>query len=519
MPDFALQRRLAIGETLSQEEVEDIFGTDFGYQFKGITYRNPDDGKYVILLANEGAIYEDELGSGDEFVYTGEGVEEKGDQVETPANKALIDAADDPIPIYLFTSKDGVDIYEYRGLAIVENYEYMSDGSRMIFRFHMRKLQVGSWEKYQQNHEGIESTTDKRLTCDRFFGGVQNRVENLRRFLQFVEQESPSEVVVHEWLRESFDAEGESTRSRYLNFLRSLDLITTIRSEYRIEAAGEHYLAEPDDETLFALLDGAVAGFDLILNALASRRRLTDDELRLALNSGPYGHDMDGTGVAVRHREWLQALGYAEREKMGEGAATTKLTESGYKLWEAYEDGLITPIQIDEDAQKPKTAPLLNLAEDPTLESPEESSGEEIISYESNKERQQAATAEHERSVGRLRSAFEEHGFTCKKTRHSDLIAYKNGAPVFVFEVKSMGTGDLWGRVRKAVGQVLEYEYMDVIRREEFSGESVPGLFLSSEPRESMKSYLSHLRTDYGIEVLWWDDGLAGPSFGDIDLT
>lgn len=66
MTDFALQRRLAIGETLSQEEVEDIFGTDFGYQFKGITYRHPNDGKYVILLVNEGAIYDDEFGRGDE---------------------------------------------------------------------------------------------------------------------------------------------------------------------------------------------------------------------------------------------------------------------------------------------------------------------------------------------------------------------------------------------------------------------------------------------------------------------
>lgn len=88
-----------------------------------------------------------------------------------------------------------------------------------------------------------------------------------------------------------------------------------------------------------------------------------------------------------------------------------------------------------------------------------------------------------------------------------------------VFEVKSTGTGDLWGRVRKAVGQVLEYEYMDVIQREEFSGESVPGLFLSSEPPESMKDYLSHLRTEHRIEVLWWDDGVVGPSFEDLDLT
>ncbi|WP_435360419.1 hypothetical protein [Haloarchaeobius sp. DFWS5] len=519
MTDFALQRKLEIGENLSQEEVEDAFGTDFGYQFKGITYRHPDDGKYVILLANEGTIYNDEFGGGDEFVYTGEGVKEKGDQSETAANKALLDARDDPIPIYLFTSKDGVDAYEYRGIATVENHEYVSDGTRMIYRFHMRERGADSWEEYEQGPEAHDDyTTDKRLTCDRFFGGVQNRVENLHEFLQFVDQESRSEADVHQWLRDSFDAEGESTRSRYLNFLQSLGLLDASGSEYRIGAAGEHYLTEPDDETLFALLDGAVAGFDLLLHALASRDALTDEELRLVLNSGPYGHDMDGTGVAVRHREWLQALGYAERENMGTGPKRARLTESGYELWEAYEDGLVTQIQTGEDDSGPTTAPLQDIADDPTPESTGESPGEETISYESNKEHQRAATTEHEQAVGRLRSEFEDRGFTCKKTRHSDLIAYKEGSPVFVFEVKSTGTGDLWARVRKAVGQVLEYEYTDVIQREEFPGDSVPGLFLSSEPPEPMKDYLSHLQSGHGIEVMWWDDGLAGPSFGDLDV-
>ena len=516
MTDFALERRLATGETLSQEEVEDIFGTDFGYQFKGITYRHPDGGKYVILLANEGAIYDDEFGSGDEFVYTGEGVEEKGDQVETQANKALIDAIDDPIPIYLFTSQDGVDVYEYRGLATVEDHEYVSDESRMIYRFHMRELGAESWEEYQG--ESCECTTDKRLTCDRFFGGVQHRVENLRRFLQFVAQTSPSKADAHEWFRESFDAEGKSTRNRYLRFLKSLNLIAMLDGEYRIETTGEYYLAKLDEKILFASLDGAVAGFDLLLDALAVREALTDEELRLVLNNGPYGHDMDGTGVAVRHREWLQALGYADRENTGEGLPRVRLTESGYELWEAYEDGLVTQIQIDEDTEGRKAASLQEIAEDLTPRSSGQSLGEETISYKSNKKSQRAATTEHERAVGRLRSAFEEHGFTCKKTRHSDLIAYKNGNRVYVFEVKSTETGDLWGRIRKAVGQVLEYEYIDVVQREEFSGNSIPGLFLSSEPPDSMKGYLLHLQIEHEIEVLWWEDGIVDPSFRNFNL-
>lgn len=63
-----------------------------------------------------------------------------------------------------------------------------------------------------------------------------------------------------------------------------------------------------------------------------------------------------------------------------------------------------------------------------------------------------------------------------------------------------------------AVGQVVEYRYSDAIRRDEFAGESIQGLFLSSEPSQPMVEYLTHLQTEYGIAVLWWDGGLAGLS-------
>lgn len=390
----------------------------------------------------------------------------------------------------------------------------------MVYRFYMRELGIGSWEAYRDTGgDSVTGSTNKRLTCDRFFGGVSNRIENLHKFLHYVEEESPTEDDATEWLRSEFDADSETTRCRYLNFLKSLTLIASTNGEYRVGSAGERSLAEPDSQTLFALLDGAVAGFDLLLDALASKVSLSDEELRVTLNSGPYGHDMDGTGVAIRHREWLQALGYAERGSERGGPIRTELTESGYELWEAYEDGLITPIEYAEEIGELAASPLQDIADNPVPELTGEVPEEETISFESNKESQRAATTEHEQAVGRLRSVFEERGFTCKKTRHSDLIAYKEEGPVFVFEVKSTSTGDLWGRVRKAVGQVVEYRYSDVIRREEFTGESIPGMFLSSEPSQPMVEYLSHLRAEYGIAVLWWDGGLAGPSLDALDLS
>lgn len=156
MTDFALTRDVSLGETFTQEEVEDLFGTNFGYQFRGITYRHPDEGKYVILLSNEGEIYDDDITSGAEFTYEGEGDPDKGDQEETTANKALIDAISDPIPIYLFTSVEGIDEYEYRGLVEVDDYRYVDNGERMVYRFDMRRLGIPSWKEYLEAEASIE---------------------------------------------------------------------------------------------------------------------------------------------------------------------------------------------------------------------------------------------------------------------------------------------------------------------------------------------------------------------------
>lgn len=149
MTDYALERTLDIGESLTQAEVEDVFNTDFGYQFRGITYRNPNEGKYIILLSNEGEFYNDQVGDGDDFVYEGEGDPTKGDQKLTNANNELRKAATDPIPIYFFQSTEGEDEYEYQGLVEVLGSRYVSDGHRMVFKYKIRRLGVASWKELQ----------------------------------------------------------------------------------------------------------------------------------------------------------------------------------------------------------------------------------------------------------------------------------------------------------------------------------------------------------------------------------
>jgi putative restriction endonuclease len=192
MTDFALDRNLTIGETLSQDEVESVFQTDFGYQFKGITYRNTEQGRYIILMANDGEIYDDKIGSGSGFVYYGEGVEEKGDQQLTTSNRALRDAITEAIPVYFFESEEGVDEYEYQGLVDVTNCRYESDGARMIYKFDVEKLGVETWEKVEQVQSNVDvddtASEEPELTEDQTTYTQQEVRVRSKTFAQKVKQ-------------------------------------------------------------------------------------------------------------------------------------------------------------------------------------------------------------------------------------------------------------------------------------------------------------------------------------------
>lgn len=168
MVDFTFSRNFKVGETVTQEEAQRVFNTNFGFQWKGVTLRTPEQGKYVIVMSNEGEIYDDQIGDGPEFTYDGEGRPEKGDQELVGPNEALVNAVTNHIPIYLFTSEEGLDEYEYRGLVEVEDYRYVYDEKedRKKFKFDMRMLGVASWEEYQGEVDEIEEATREEPTLD-----------------------------------------------------------------------------------------------------------------------------------------------------------------------------------------------------------------------------------------------------------------------------------------------------------------------------------------------------------------
>lgn len=363
----------------------------------------------------------------------------------------------------------------------------------------------------------------KRLTSDRFYGGVDSRVANLQSFLAYLHRQNPTRNEVAAWLESELGGTSETTRDRYLSFLRGLDLVERVGSHLYPGSAGLRYLHSPDSKTLFAILDAGVAGFDLLIEGLATQGPLTDEQLRQILNDGPYGHDMEGTGVAVRHREWLQSLGYARRKRTPEGRHHTTLTTAGYELWSSYDDDLTNfDLSLESKSLQPEK-PLQPIPDDPVPESLR--SGGDTLNeanqddslYPSPTASQQAATVEHQEALVQLRDRLEAAGYEIRKTRHSDLIAFRApGDHVLLFEVKSITAGNAWSQIRKAIGQVLEYEYIDIEQRDNLSGEVQPGILLSQPPPRDVQEYLSHLTATRGVLVIWLDNGLVGPSAGTL---
>ena len=359
----------------------------------------------------------------------------------------------------------------------------------------------------------------RRLTSDRFYGGVDGRIANLQRFLSYLRGRSPTLNEAAAWLESELGGASESTRDRYLSFLRGLNLVEQAGSYLYPGSAGLRYLRTPHPEVLFTILDAKVAGFDLMLEALATSGPLTDEQLRLVLNVGPYGHDMKGPGVAIRHREWLQALQYSRRERDSDGTRRNRLTTSGYELWNTYDDDLLAP-QLSSNPERSRAElPLQSVPDDPVPDSFQ--LGDEItpgaesdtINYPAPTASQQAATAEHQEALARLRDRLETGGYEVRKTRHSDLIAFRaTDDHILLFEVKSITDGNAWSQVRKAVGQVLEYEYTDIKQRDILSGEVQSGILLSQPPPRDVQEYLSHLTATRGIWVIWLANGLAGPA-------
>jgi 5-methylcytosine-specific restriction endonuclease McrA len=165
------------------------------------------------------------------------------------------------------------------------------------------------------------------MTADRFYGGTTNRLENLRAFLSFVH--TTEECTLDQastWVLQNTRAGSQGTVERHLRFLDSVGIIDNDDGVCRLGDYGREFHETGEVRPLYDGLAAGVKGFDTILNELATGP-MTDEDLMNHLTTAFEEAKMNSPGPAIRHREWLQVLGYAEYD-----GGQTRLTSTGRAL-------------------------------------------------------------------------------------------------------------------------------------------------------------------------------------------
>ncbi|XGI84762.1 HNH endonuclease (plasmid) [Halorutilales archaeon Cl-col2-1] len=161
--------------------------------------------------------------------------------------------------------------------------------------------------------------------------------------LDYVESNSPSEGELIEWVLSNTKARSRETVPRHLSFLESIRVLKESDSKYFLGEIGESYLENQDSSILYEGLRSGVKGFDEILLEL-TQQPMTDEEIKYLLRSEFKECDMDSTGVATRHREWLQVLGFVKRSD-----DVSQITDSGREILDKLELNVEPSNQSIED--------------------------------------------------------------------------------------------------------------------------------------------------------------------------
>ena len=180
-------------------------------------------------------------------------------------------------------------------------------------------------------------TDDRRLTTDRFYGGTSQRLQLLRQFLSFVESEDPTRSEAKDWILSNTNARSRDAIDHHFGFLDAIELIELTDDEVSIGRRGDQYLTSTDPSVLYEALRSNVKGFDSILSQLRDGP-MTDEDIMHHLRAEFDDIEMESPGVAARHREWLQVLGYVTRS-----GDSNSLTKRGREFVTQINDDGMTP--------------------------------------------------------------------------------------------------------------------------------------------------------------------------------
>ncbi|WP_255170066.1 HNH endonuclease [Natrononativus amylolyticus] len=173
--------------------------------------------------------------------------------------------------------------------------------------------------------------TPTRMTTERFFGGVDDRVQYLCLTLQFVSEHEPTEADLINWILENTPAGAAGTVKRNLSFLESVDLLESTPEGYRTTNKGETFWKQDEPLVMYEGLATAVDGFREIARAIPSGDR-TIEEIQHQLRRAYPDHKLP-KGVVTKHLDWLESLELVTKE---DGVYSIPIEGGNFEVGERY---------------------------------------------------------------------------------------------------------------------------------------------------------------------------------------
>lgn len=131
--------------------------------------------------------------------------------------------------------------------------------------------------------------------------------------------------------------------------------------------------------------------------------------------------------------------------------------------------------------------------------------GVQRVTYEMSVEQTMEGWLDHEHVLDTFEDELVDAEFTTGETDHSDLLAWRDDQVVLV-EAKSIHEDNERVQVRKALGQLHEYYYLDVEQDDELTAkDTMTCLVLTQEPSKAYRQFLELLQED-GIYTFWVDE-------------
>lgn len=353
---------------------------------------------------------------------------------------------------------------------------------------------------------------DRWPTANRFVGGKKHRVKNVVAVLEFVSENQPNQSTLFDWMKTHTALGTESTFYKHIKFIVNIRLLNIFDgnlnegdAQFSVGSFGTKVLdakdvGEPVEHPIFEALSTHVIGFDHLLNEL-HEGPIDIDERRYVLE-GAFDLREVPDGVDQKHYVWLEALDYVEKVD-----GQYVLTDFGHRV-SRKTSGNQRPIESRAPSELRRRSSTQQGSGN-TTESTE-------ISYVADLQTISRKTETHEQVLDTLELELDSLGFDCFETEHSDLLAVDDER-VLIVEAKTVDPSSAFDQIRRAIGQLFEYEYYDVISREDWqSMQSRKCLLLDRPPGEELRRYLEHLTTK-SIVVLWVDgDSIAGPSWKEL---